>query len=68
MKYNEAYAEMIKGKKITRPGFNGYWFIDPVKGKLNIHLASGKNITYGQLDLVAKFCLAEDWIVLEETK
>ena len=42
MKFNEAYAEMAKGKKITRPAFKGFWFIDPVKGKLTIHLSSGK--------------------------
>ena len=46
MKFNEAYAEMAKGKKITRPAFKGFWFIDPVKGKLTIHLSSGKEITY----------------------
>lgn len=67
MKFNEAYAEMIKGKKITRPAFKGYWFINSVTGKFTIHLASGKDITYGQLDLTIKNCLAEDWAVLEET-
>ena len=68
MKFNEAYAEMAKGKKITRPAFKGFWFIDPVKGKLTIHLSSGKEITYGQLDLTAKNCLAEDWEIYEESE
>lgn len=66
MKFNEAYAEMMKGKKIARPAFKGYWFIDPENGKFSIHLANEKNITYGQLELTIKNCLAEDWYVIEE--
>lgn len=67
MKFAEAYAEMIKGKRIARPTFKGYWFINPETGKFQIHLANGKNISYGQLELTVKNCLAEDWYVVEET-
>lgn len=66
MKFYEAYAEMVKGKKISRPAFKGYWFINPETGKFSIHLGNGKNITYGQLELMVKNCLAEDWYVYEE--
>lgn len=69
MKFSEAFAEMAKGKKIARPAFrNIYWFIDSASGKFMIHLANGKNISYGQLDLTVKNCLAEDWYVLEVTE
>lgn len=68
MKFNEAYAEMTKGKKIARPAFKGYWFINPQTGKFTIHLANGKDITYGQLELTVKNCLAEDWYVLTEAE
>lgn len=67
MKFNEAYTEMVKGEKIARPAFKSiYWFIDSATGKFMIHLASGKNISYGQLDLTVKNCLAEDWFVVKE--
>ena len=26
MKFSEAYLEMLKGNKITRPCFKGYWY------------------------------------------
>ena len=63
MKFNEAYLEMLKGNKITRPCFKGYWYIDGVSGKVVIHLADGNEITKGDLSLTIKNCLAEDWAV-----
>lgn len=63
MKFEQAYIEMLKGKKIKRPCFKGYWFIDGVSGKLVIHLANGENIDNGDLDLTVRNTLAEDWEV-----
>lgn len=65
MKFEQAYIEMLKGKKVKRPDFKGYWFIDAVSGKLTIHLANGKEIDTGDLDLTARNILAEDWEVSE---
>lgn len=53
-------------KKIARPSFKGYWFLDGVTGKLVIHLGNDKEISYGKLDLTVRNCLADDWFVLEE--
>lgn len=64
MKFEQAYIEMLKGKKVKRLAFNGYWYIDGVTGKLAIHLATGENIYSGDLDLTVRNILAEDWEVL----
>ena len=51
MKFNEAYLEMMKGSKITRPCFKGYWFFDGKLGKVTIHLENETEITKGDLTL-----------------
>lgn len=61
MKFAEAYVQMLKGKKITRPCFKGHWFIDGVTGKMTIELADGNQITEGALDITVRNTLAEDW-------
>lgn len=66
MNFADAYKEMVKGKKVRRPIFKGYWFIDPEKGVVSIHLANGKDITYGNLNITVKNCAANDWEVVEE--
>lgn len=66
MTFKEAYAKMLSGSRITRPAFRGFWYINPVNGKVTIHLSSGKEITYGQIDLTLKNCMAEDWEVMED--
>lgn len=63
MKFENAYIEMLKGRKVKRPSFKGFWFIDAVTGKLLIHLASGEEIDAGDLDLTVRNVLAEDWEV-----
>ena len=63
MKFNEAYLEMMKGSKITRPCFKGYWYFDGKLGKVTIHLEEGKEITKGDLTLTINNCLAEDWAI-----
>jgi len=65
MKFENAYIEMLKGKKIKRPAFKGYWFIDAITGKLTTHLASGEEIDVGDFDLTVRNVLAEDWEVIQ---
>ena len=65
MTFKEAYQKMLEGKKIARPCFKGYWFIDGVTNKLTIHLASGEEITEGALDHAVRNSLAYDWQVVE---
>lgn len=66
MSFVEAYKEMLNGKKIKRPGFKGYWYINPENGIFTIKLANGKDIEYGKLDLTVKNCVANDWEIIEE--
>ena len=66
MKFEYAYSEMLKGKKIKRPCFKGYWYVDGITGKLTIHLANGSEITEGDLGLTVTNVLAEDWFVYED--
>lgn len=65
MCFDEAYTKMLEGHKITRPCFKGYWYINGVTGKPTIHLASGEEITTGDLSITLPNVLAKDWIVLE---
>ena len=72
MNFTEAYKEMLAGKRVKRPSFKGYWFIDSETGLVTIHLAATKNnpvekdITYGKLDITIKNCAAEDWEVVKD--
>lgn len=66
MTFKEAYIKMLEGKKIKRPHFKGYWYIDGVCGKLTIHLESGEEIIEGNLSLTVQNTLAEDWEVIFE--
>ena len=66
MSFAEAYKMMVAGKKIKRPSFKGYWYINQEDGIFMIHLANGKDIAYGKLDITVKNCLANDWEVVEE--
>jgi hypothetical protein len=66
MNFKEAYVKMLEGKKIARPCFKGYWYINGVNGKLTIHLASEEEVTEGLLDTTVRNCLADDWMVLPE--
>lgn len=65
MKFENIYMEMLKGKKVRRPAFKGYWFINAVTGKLTVYLASGEEIDVGDLDLTVRNVLAEDWEVID---
>lgn len=63
MKFDLAYQYMLKGERIKRPSFKGYWFIDGVSGKLTIHLANGTEINEGDLGLTVLNTLADDWMI-----
>jgi len=66
MPFAEAYKLMLQGRKIRRPCFKGYWYIDPEQGICKIHLANGHDIYYGKLDLTIRNCAANDWEVVPE--
>lgn len=65
MTFKEAYQKMLEGKKIARPCFKGYWFIDGVTNLLVIHLADDKEIIEGLLDHTVRNTLADDWQVVK---
>lgn len=63
MNFSDAYNAMLEGKKIKRPCFKGYWYINGVTNKLTIHLDDGYEITEGLLDHTVRNTLASDWKV-----
>jgi len=65
MLFNDAYKELMAGKKIARTHFKGYWFLNQETGKITVHLDNGKDITYGNLSITIKSCAADDWTVIE---
>lgn len=67
MKFSEAYNEMLKGNKIARAGWKGYWYIHPQTGEPIIHLASGEELvnTSDNLKQTIENTLAEDWYVTD---
>lgn len=68
MTFSEAYKKMIEGYKITRPGFNGYWYIDSNNGKVTIY-TNNKEFTSDDITVVIHNIIqntaATDWIVVE---
>lgn len=67
MKFQNAYVEMLKGNKIARPCFKGYWYIDGKDGDVVIHLANGTEIKEGNLSLTIQNTLAEDWDIVNDS-
>ena len=65
MNFRTAYIEMLLGRKIKRPCFKGYWYIDGVTGKLVIHMADGREVTEGDIGLSVQNSLACDWETVE---
>lgn len=65
MTFSEAYKEMLKGKKIKRKGFKGYWFLNPETGVFTINLPNGKNIIYGKLGLLIQNITQSDWEIID---
>jgi hypothetical protein len=67
MNFNQAYIEMLKGNKIRRRGWKGYWFINNVTNKLTIHLANNKEITSSDdISVTIANTLAIDWEVADD--
>lgn len=66
MLFKDAYLNMVEGRKIKRPSFEGYWYINGQTGKLTIHLKDGKEITSGNLSLTCLNCIGEDWVVCDD--
>lgn len=65
MEFRLAYQKMLEGKKITRPCFKGYWYINGVTNQLTIHLGDGAEVTEGILDHTVRNTLATDWQVVD---
>lgn len=66
MNFKEAYEEMLKGKKVRRHGWKGYWWIedDKVFAKNNSWDAPQKR--FSQVDIA--HTAADDWEIVEESK
>lgn len=67
MTFSEAYNEILKGNKIARVGWEGYWYIHPQTGEFIIHLANGEELvnTSDNLKQTIENTLAEDWYVTD---
>ena len=68
MNFNEAYQEMLEGKKIKRPDWKGYWFIDSKDNKFKIKLAGGEIKENKFTQETIKNTAANDWEIVEEPK
>lgn len=68
MNFNEAYQKMLEGKKIKRPDWKGYWFIDSKDNKFKIKLAGGEIKENKFTQETIKNTAADDWEVMEELK
>lgn len=66
MEFKQAYQEMLKGKKIKRPGWGGYWFIED--GKVKIKLKTGEILENNFNEETIPNTVADDWEVVEEKK
>ena len=68
MNFNEAYQKMLEGKKIKRPDWKGYWFIDSKDNKFKIKLAGGEIKENKFTQETIKNTAANDWEIVEESK
>ena len=66
MNFREAYKEMLKGQKVRRHAWKGYWFIED--NKIKIHLKDGNTIFDNFTQETITNTLQEDWEVVEESK
>lgn len=67
MLFANAYNEMLKGNKIARAGWKGYWYINSQTGELVIHKTSGEELvnTSDNLKQTIENTLAEDWYITD---
>lgn len=68
MNFKEAYEKMREGKKIKRPDWKGYWFIDSKDNKFKIKLAGGEIKENKFTQETIKNTAANDWEIVEEPK
>lgn len=66
MNFKEAYEEMLKGKKVRRPGFVNPWYIE--QDKIVIKLKSGKVLEVPLNTVTIVDMNSNDWEVVEENK
>lgn len=68
MKFKKALKYMQKGRKIKRPFWGGYWFLDN-KGEIKIYCVGGEVIDFKETNNILFTLgnvLANDWEVVEE--
>ena len=63
--FKEAYMRMVEGKKISRPSFIGFWYIDSFDGKMKIHDRFGNTLEKVDMTITVINTLANDWEVIE---
>lgn len=66
MNFKKAYEEMLKGKKVRRLGWKGYWFIEDDKIKIRLKDGNIKFNAFTQETITNT--LADDWEVVKENK
>lgn len=66
MNFSEAYEQMLEGKKVKRPDWKGYWFIE--NDKVKIKFAGGEIKENRFTQQTIKNTAADDWEVCEEPK
>lgn len=63
--FKKAYMKMVEGKKIARPSFEGFWYIDSFDGKMKIHDRFGNTLERVDMTITVINTLANDWEVIE---
>lgn len=64
LSFKEAYMRMVEGKKISRPYFMGWWFMNH-ESKVVIHDRYGNELKEGDITNTVTNTLANDWEVIE---
>lgn len=62
--FKEAYMRMVEGKKISRPCFMGWWFMNH-ESKVIIHDRYANELKEGDITNTVTNTLANDWEVIE---
>lgn len=63
--FKQAFQKMLEGKKIARPSFVGFWYIDSFDGKMKIHDRFGNTLEKVDMTITVINTLANDWEVIE---
>jgi len=64
LSFKEAYMRMVEGKKISRPCFMGWWFMNH-ESKVIIHDRYANELKEGDITNTVTNTLANDWEVIE---